>query len=148
MLSNINSTWTSPQGPRRLALICAALFLVVTPADAQVGAPLPVDKLQPPDFVLDSPQGLDRGYYFGGDNHTLPGELERYIDPTYCDAADPGRARRVSPHRVRAVCVGPPHHPAHLLGRLWLLGNVGQPSGRHADLAGVLAAADRQDGDK
>jgi beta-glucanase (GH16 family) len=76
-------------GPRRFALIGAALFVVVTPADAQVGAALPVDKLLPPDFSLDSPAGLDRAYYFGGDNHTLPGELERYIDPTYCDAPDP-----------------------------------------------------------
>ncbi len=89
MLSNINSKRTWPQGPRRLALIAAALVLFVTPADAQVGAPLPLDKLLPPDWSLDSPAGLDRAYYFGGDNHTLPGELERYIDPTYCDAADP-----------------------------------------------------------
>jgi beta-glucanase (GH16 family) len=31
---------------------------------------------------------MDRAYYFAGDNHTLRGELERYIDPSYCAVPD------------------------------------------------------------
>jgi len=105
-------------GPRRLALICATLLLVATPVLAQVGAPLPQSRLQGVDWSIRSPKGLDRAYYFGGDNHTLShgagfDELERYIDPSYCAAPDPVRAKpgggftitvRVATPTERAAC--------------------------------------------
>ncbi len=75
---------------KRPVVLCT-LLLAATPALAQVGAPLDERKLGAADYVLERLAGLDRAYYFAGDNHTLvnDGEIERYIDSAYCAAADP-----------------------------------------------------------
>jgi len=81
--------------------MCAAPILlgftisISTPALAKPGDPLPQGALQGIDWSIKSPAGLDRAFYFGGDNHSLAGatgELERYIDPSYCAAPDPVQA--------------------------------------------------------
>jgi beta-glucanase (GH16 family) len=59
------------------------------PAPSDLPASLDGAKLGPLDWEARSAEGMARAYYFGGDNHTLPGELERYIDPSYCAVPDP-----------------------------------------------------------
>jgi hypothetical protein len=72
------------------ALIWAMLLLPAAAAAAP-GARLDQSRLQGVDWSITSPANLDRAYYFGGDNHTMTGEIVRYIDPSYCAAPDPVR---------------------------------------------------------
>jgi beta-glucanase (GH16 family) len=75
----------------KFIILSLGALTAASPALAAPGDPLPQGALQAVDYELTSAQGLDRAYYFLGDNHTLrgTGERERYIDPSYCAAPDP-----------------------------------------------------------
>jgi len=68
-----------------------ALYAMTVALQTLIPVHLDSAKLGPPDWEAQSIDGMTRAYYFGGDNHTLSGatgEVERYIDPSYCAVPD------------------------------------------------------------
>ena len=68
----------------------AALWVMMMALQANAPARLDKAKLGPADWETRSAIDMDRAFYFSGDNHTLAGtgEIERYIDPSYCAVPD------------------------------------------------------------